>query len=158
MARKRQYFFLLCLCFISLVPLAGCNLGDASAPGQGGYSFEVGTDGDIIAYSGSIISFPARRRNEFTFRNNATSQQHNWVLVDGGDQVAAQVAAAAATQPDYLPVDRTAILAVTPMLNGGESATIELPALDPGQYTYLCTFPGHYEQGMKGVLDVNTYN
>jgi plastocyanin len=36
---------------------------------------------------------------------------------------------------------------------GGLVTSFGAPA-KPGSYTYLCTFPGHFVAGMKGVLVV----
>lgn len=45
------------------------------------------------------------------------------------------------------------IIARTDMVPGGErdSVTFEAPS-EPGEYVYVCTFPGHYAGGMKGIL------
>ncbi|MFA9445501.1 multicopper oxidase domain-containing protein [Egicoccus sp. AB-alg6-2] len=42
----------------------------------------------------------------------------------------------------------------TPMLNAGESATLDLSSLEPGTYDILCTVAGHEAGGMKGTLTV----
>jgi len=39
-------------------------------------------------------------------------------------------------------------------IDGGASATLDVPALSEGTYTTLCTVVGHAEAGMKGVLMV----
>ncbi|MFN8484151.1 MAG: plastocyanin/azurin family copper-binding protein [Anaerolineae bacterium] len=36
----------------------------------------------------------------------------------------------------------------------GQSASLSLPALPPGQYRYYCSVPGHAEAGMVGTLTV----
>ena len=41
----------------------------------------------------------------------------------------------------------------TRMLGGGESETINFTIEEPGIYTYVCTFPGHY-QIMQGTLTI----
>ncbi|MBI4260063.1 MAG: multicopper oxidase domain-containing protein [Actinobacteria bacterium] len=40
------------------------------------------------------------------------------------------------------------------MLDGGRSAELTLPALEPGEYEYVCEVPGHADAGMRGVLVV----
>src|SRR3954453_6931359 len=42
----------------------------------------------------------------------------------------------------------------TAMLDGGATATLDVPGLAAGSYTYLCTVPGHADAGMKGMLMV----
>lgn len=42
----------------------------------------------------------------------------------------------------------------TPTLNGGETATLAVPALDAGTYTFFCAVPGHREGGMETTLAV----
>ncbi len=47
------------------------------------------------------------------------------------------------------------VLAKTKLLGPGESDTVTFTAPSvPGDYVYLCTFPGHYVSGMKGVMTV----
>ena len=42
----------------------------------------------------------------------------------------------------------------TPMIDPGKTATLNVPALGAGNYTYLCTVTGHADLGMKGTLMV----
>lgn len=81
---------------------------------------------------------------------------HNWVLVKpmSAAELNSFGMACATKAPAYLPDDRSAVLAHTKMIGGGESDTITftVPAT-PGDYPFLCTFPGHFAM-MKGVLKV----
>ena len=57
-----------------------------------------------------------------------------------------------AKESDYIPEgDET--YAYTKMLGGGESDRITFDSPKPGTYTFLCTFPGHY-QVMRGEFIV----
>lgn len=47
----------------------------------------------------------------------------------------------------------TDIIAQTKLLGPGESDTITFSIKEPGEYTYICTFPGHWIQ-MKGTITV----
>jgi uncharacterized cupredoxin-like copper-binding protein len=47
------------------------------------------------------------------------------------------------------------MIAHTALLAPGGSETIEFTAPAAGSYTFVCTYPGHYGGGMKGVLTVN---
>ena len=51
---------------------------------------------------------------------------------------------------DYIPLNED-FIAYTKMLGGGESDTISFTINEPGEYKYVCTFPGHYQM-MQGVL------
>ena len=57
---------------------------------------------------------------------------------------------------DYIaPSMEDQIIAMTGMLGDEESETITFNApSEPGEYMYICTFPGHYHAGMKGKLIV----
>lgn len=47
------------------------------------------------------------------------------------------------------------VLAHTKLLGPGESASVTFVApRTPGDYTYICSFPGHFAIGMKGLLKV----
>ena len=42
----------------------------------------------------------------------------------------------------------------TPVLNGGQSATLDVSGLEPGTYDVVCDVPGHAAGGMTGTLTV----
>lgn len=87
----------------------------------------------------------------------ASAMAHNWILL-AADADAAKLdeAAAKAKDNDYVPSDMAdQIVAHTGLVGGGESDTVTFTAPEePGDYTYICTFPGHYAAGMKGTLTV----
>lgn len=82
---------------------------------------------------------------------------HNFVLLKAGvDPVEFNKAAFAARATDYVPTElRDQIIAATTLAGPGETVevTVKVPT-QPGRYTYLCTFPGHFALGMRGVLIV----
>jgi uncharacterized cupredoxin-like copper-binding protein len=51
------------------------------------------------------------------------------------------------------PHDFTIAGKVTPVVSPGQTATLEV-VLRPGRYPYRCTFLGHAQAGMHGVLRV----
>jgi azurin len=82
---------------------------------------------------------------------------HNFVLLAKNTPVDAFVMEAAmARNTEYIPVARKQfILASTGMAGGGETVKVTFAApKEPGEYLYICTFPGHYMGGMKGTLVV----
>lgn len=87
----------------------------------------------------------------------AQAMAHNVAIVGLGVDVDEFVLASMASpDTEYISPDyREQVIANTRMIGGGETSTIEFTVPDtPGDYEYVCTFPGHYFGGMKGVLRV----
>ncbi len=80
---------------------------------------------------------------------------HNWVLLQAGSSTMEfGEKAAAAKETDYIPAsEESKIISHTSLIGGGESTTLTFQAPPPGEYPYLCSFPGHYGV-MKGKLFV----
>jgi azurin len=119
---------------------------------------ELGCSGDLLAFDQISLAATAGVPVELTFNNQSNHHQHNWVLVNGGDDAATAVyesALAAGVKNDWLPPDSPQIIVHTPLIDSGKSYTVSFQApTQPGAYSYLCTFPGHYLAGMKGTLTV----
>lgn len=82
---------------------------------------------------------------------------HNWVLLKKGVDVHAfDQAAIAAAATDYIPAGlKDQIIAHTKLLGPKQTEEITFKApTEPGEYVFLCSFPAHYQAGMKGVLVV----
>ncbi|MCU0494113.1 MAG: plastocyanin/azurin family copper-binding protein [Chloroflexaceae bacterium] len=150
-----QRQLLLALVLLCAGLLAACNRQDAQPQGSGsGTNLTIGVPGMRLLFDRDTLSVPANAQISLTFNNSNAGLQHNWVLVRGGDSVAAAVNDGGQTQPDFLPSDRSQIIAATRVLNSGESETISFTAPGPGSYSFICTVPGHFIGGMKGVLRV----
>lgn len=86
-----------------------------------------------------------------------TAMAHNVAIVDQGVNMEEFVLASMGEQDnEYIaPSYEDQVIAATEMIGGGDTSTIEFTVPEnPGDYTYVCTFPGHYFAGMKGVLRV----
>ena len=82
---------------------------------------------------------------------------HNFVLLAKGTNADSfAMEGAMARDNGYIPKSKAAsILAQTKLAGGGESVEVTFNApKEPGEYMYICTFPGHYIGGMKGKLIV----
>jgi azurin len=82
---------------------------------------------------------------------------HNFVLLaPGTDPSAFAMMAAMSKATEYIPAGLKAkILVSTRMAGSGETVSADFKApVKPGQYTYICSFPGHLSAGMRGVLTV----
>ena len=86
-----------------------------------------------------------------------TGMGHNFVLLKSG--VSPQAFAdksSQARETDFLvPALKEQVLVATELVGPGEQSevTFEAPA-QPGEYVFLCTFPGHFKLGMRGQLIV----
>ena len=162
-----------------LLPLAACGSDDAAAPeapdavvatddlpaAPAGTVAEVvdGTVtiqpvGDEMRYAQTEFTVTAGQQVRLVMDNVATSaaMRHNVVvLVLGADVNAFGQAAMAAADTDYVPAAMAdQVVAYTPMSDPGQSVEVTFTApAEPGDYTYICTFPGHFTL-MQGVMHV----
>jgi azurin len=85
----------------------------------------------------------------------AAAMGHDWVLVKTADvATVANAGMSAGLANNYLTPNDPLVIASTRIVGGGESATVTFPTAKltkGGDYTYICTFPGHYVI-MKGAF------
>jgi len=79
---------------------------------------------------------------------------HNLVVLQPGtDPIAWAAGTFSMVDTDYVPPDDETVIAATKLLGGGEVDLIEFEVPGPGEYPFVCSFPGHAAI-MKGVLVV----
>ena len=174
-----RYFALPALIFATLV--AGCSAPPAGESGTSAPAVTGATstatapvtqthDGRAIEITGNdtmkfsvteIIAKPGEKLSVTLVNLGTTpkfSMGHNWLLLAAGVDIAPfLVASAEAVTTDYVPraSDGKAILAATKLLGPKERDTVTFTApTSAGRYEFLCSFPGHYQVGMRGVLIV----
>ena len=78
---------------------------------------------------------------------------HNVVVLEkDADVKTFATASARAKETDFISnLYLTDIVAHTQLLGPGESETIQFTLKEPGEYTFICTFPGHWI-AMKGTI------
>ncbi len=81
---------------------------------------------------------------------------HNLVVLKAGsDANAYSMAAASASATDYIPASlNDQVIDHTKMLGPKESDSITLIFSEPGEYPFICSFPAHFQVGMKGMITV----
>jgi azurin len=151
--------------------VSGCGQKESSPGGAGASGGAAGTQsgprtveitaGDNMKFSLSRIE--AKPGEELTVvLTNIGSQPkevmgHNWVLLKAGtNETAFNQAAVAAKDAEYIPASLSdQVIAHTKLLGPRKSdeVTFTVPET-PGEYPFICTFPGHFAIGMKGVLVV----
>jgi azurin len=115
--------------------------------------------GNQMQYEQTEFTVPAGEEITVTFENVATSpaMQHNVVFLNSNSDEDVQrvgtAALAAGADNAYIPED-DAILAHTALSQPGETVEVTFTApSEPGDYRYICTFPGHYAL-MQGTMTV----
>ena len=131
--------------------------GSAGGAGSGPIVIEIASKGEELFFDKTELRVSAGQVVTLRFKNNSAVQQHNWILIKGGDAEAAAIANAGLTAgpaANYLPADKSNIIAESPLANGNETVEVTFTAPAPGTYLYICTVPGHYPL-MQGKLVVN---
>jgi azurin len=118
----------------------------------------VGVIKDVMKFDKSLITAEAGSVVQIVFRN-PDHMQHNLVLIK--PQTLEKVGAAAdklasdpnGTKLNYVP-RMPEVLQATPLLDPGGKFTLTFTVPNaPGDYPFVCTFPGHWRI-MKGVMRV----
>ena len=117
------------------------------------------TGNDTMQFDLKSFEVESGQKIELTFKNIGKipkiAMGHNLVILNKDVDVKAfATSAIAAKATDYIPEgSEDKVLAMTKLIGGGESDTIEFVAPEAGTYEFICTFPGHYMM-MKGILVV----
>lgn len=157
------------LALLLLATFAACG-GSSAEADDASDSVATNTDGTAqitmtpvgnqMQFEQTEITVQPGETVELTFENTATSpaMAHNVVFLNTDDDAAVnrvgQSALSAGPEAEYVPED-DAIIAATDVAQPGETVTVTFTAPEePGAYTYVCTFPGHYAT-MQGTLRVD---
>ena len=145
-------------CGILLFAINSCSRAPEAPP----RTVAINAD-DKMKYDLTAFEVKPGQKVIVTFKNVGTtpkfSMGHNFVLLDrsvnaGNVQTFLDKASTEASH-DYVPPDAKEVLAHSKLLGPGESETVTFNApFVPGEYLYLCSFPGHYSQGTKGFMTV----
>ena len=82
---------------------------------------------------------------------------HNVVVMKmGTDAMKFVMAGISSKDTDYIPpAMKNSVIAKTDLAGPGETVKVTFTApSEPGKYPFLCTFPGHFFAGMKGLMIV----
>lgn len=119
---------------------------------------------DKMRYDVTAFDASPGQKVSVTIKNIGTtpkfSMGHNFVLLDrtintGNVQSAFLDKASTEASHDYVPPGAKEVLAHSKLLGPSESEVVTFNApYIPGEYLYVCSFPGHYSQGTKGVMTV----
>lgn len=117
--------------------------------------------GNLLEYEETEFTVAPGETIKLVFENTATSPSmlHNVVVLNTPPRKeilwrVGEAGVQAGEANEYVPEDE-AILANTPMADPGETVSVTFTVPEqPGDYGYVCTFPGHYVS-MYGTMRVN---
>jgi azurin len=142
-----------------LLYFTGCSRAPEAPPKE----VTVQAD-DKMRYDVTAFDASPGQKVSVTIKNIGTtpkfSMGHNFVLLDrvittANIQSAFLDKASMEAAHDYVPPGAKEVLAHSKLLGPGESEVVTFNApYIPGEYLYVCSFPGHYSQGTKGVMTV----
>jgi uncharacterized cupredoxin-like copper-binding protein len=135
---------------IAAAPEATGSTGGTDAADSGPTALEASADPAALKFQQETLNAAAGQVLTVRFTNPAPLP-HSWVLVQPGQEAAVNDAAAA-KNGDATGIE--GVIAASPVLNGNGEATVDISALEPGSYPYICTVPGHFSAGMVGTLTV----
>jgi azurin len=150
---------------LSLLGLAGAFLflsfaGCSRAPETPPKTVEISAD-DTMKYSVTAFDVRPGQKVSIILTNKGatlkTAGGHDLVVLQKNTNVNKFLEAASfEASHDYVsPGSQKDVLASTKLLGPGESDTIAFTApYVPADYDFVCSFPGHAAQGMKGVMTV----
>jgi len=119
------------------------------------------TGNDQMQYNIKLFEVTAGQKVVLSFKHigqlPALAMGHNLVILKTGTVVPTfATKCAPAKDTGYIPQDEESkkeMVAHTKMLSGGESDEITFTAPAPGDYPFICSFPGHFAI-MQGVMKV----
>ena len=105
---------------------------------------------EIIVKSGQKVKLTLRHIGKLDIK----VMGHNVVILKQDVNVTTFAASAStASDNQYIPKDSEDIIAHTDLIGGGQTTSIEFDAPEAGEYTFICSFPGHYAM-MQGKFIV----
>jgi len=137
----------------------GANFGAASEAGAGpALEMKISVVPQEMQYTVTSLTVKPGQLVRLTL-TNPDDMQHNLVFVRPGTTEAvgtlvnAMAKASDAADRNYVP-STPDVLAWTTLADPGQSVTLEFTApRQPGEYPYICTFPGHWRT-MQGIMKV----
>lgn len=142
-------------------PPAGVPSTPAGAPAAPSDIIEVtiGAIPNVMKFDKAEFTVQTGKKVKLTFFNEKDALMHNLLIVKPGkkDAVGAladgMMAAPDAMAKAYIPESPDILFKIPKLLGLGQKDSVEFVAPEPGEYPYICTFPGHWRL-MFGVMKV----
>lgn len=113
---------------------------------------DLRSEGTVLAFFPDRLSLDAGTRVTLRYANEGTLPHNLVLLLDDSVLDAMAIDAYEASDTGYVPEGYDdAILAATPLVSPGQTVEITFVVPEPGEYTFVCLFPGH-ANSMLGTL------
>ena len=145
-------------CGALLISITGCSQAPQAPPKQ----VEIQAD-DKMRFDVTAFDAKPGQKIAVTLKNVGTtpkfSMGHNFVMFDkvvnNGNVMTFLDKYSTEAANDYVSPGAKEVIAHTKLLGPNETDTVTFNApYVPGEYLYVCSFPGHYSQGTKGIMTV----
>ncbi|MFD2244950.1 cupredoxin domain-containing protein [Pontibacter ruber] len=117
----------------------------------------VGNSIQEVAFEPDTIEVAAGALVKLTLVNEGSEQPmvHNVIFTYRDKyRLVATEGARIGSSGNYTPQDTSLVIAASPMAKPGQTVEMDFEApLKPGEYDFVCSYPGHYER-MHGTLIV----
>lgn len=127
------------LMVLTAVSLAGC---------QPAAQTEITLVASDLAYDNARLEVPANQPVHLVLENTG-ALEHDFVITDIAVSGMEEHSSGHDTHGEA-SVDADLHVSAA----AGKSSTLEFTALEPGEYEFFCSVPGHKEAGMTGILIV----
>ncbi len=167
-AKVKKYFQYYVLIVLSILLFSSCNnpkqeqekQPDQQSSNSATKQIErvtlkaVGNTMAEMKYDLDEISVKRNSKVILTLINDSVDEtmKHNVLIVKKGAGNKVGMAAISLKDKNYIP-DMPEVIAASDLAKPGETVRLEFDAPAPGNYEFLCTFPGHHSK-MKGILKV----
>lgn len=155
--RRSLPVFALALVALFAVGAAGCGGGSGAGPTNN----VTITGDDMMRFEPTQFTVAAGTEVTLTLHNIGRMPKqamgHNIVILTiGTDPIAFAEASVRHPAAEYVaPEMSDRVIVATAVLGPGEQQTVTFTAPDePGDYPFVCSFPGHTQAGMRGIMRV----
>ncbi len=133
--------------------LVACGGGSSAPAERTPVALSIEPKGEELKFAVDKLEAPANSKITLTLKNVSTANKHNWVLTKPGqaDAVAAE-GIAAGEAVGYIK-EGPNVIAHTKLSAPGTSESVTFDSPAPGDYPFVCSFPGHNVL-MKGTLTI----
>ena len=143
---KTKLAVLFALLALAPFAVAACGDDDEEPAEEAATTTEETTDTDGAAAGGEVVEFTADPTGELAYEQDSAEATAGTVTISLTNE---------ASVPHDVRIEGPEgdDLGGTEEISGGDTAEADVE-LEPGEYTFYCSVPGHREAGMEGPLTV----